>query len=306
MHPAYFIDCPTTPQQFEQAAYAFLAAGNYTPDDIFEEMSATQQLLQLPFYYYQIGYEGKLKAETGHKHTDTYIRLNKKKQRSITTWHPHYEYITGETDVLLYAGNSHAAELIDLMQATQCSASHLKIINPGDTALPALQASFVYSMEAQWAGYGSAIALARIDAYERERRTSMLLRDIDIQVKLHIRQKRSVLIPCWLLKYTYNDADYWVAADATNLARITGTRPTDQRMKEKIREKRRSGWITGVAASAGAALVWATAFQPPALSIFIGGAGIAITWLITEMFAVAKLKRATRERLLYRKALKGK
>jgi hypothetical protein len=306
MQPEYFIECSTNAQAFEKAAWQFLAEGEYTPDDIFDFIKGARQLQQVPLYYFDIGYEGSATGEVGHSRTETYVEFDKEQTRSVTDWFPYSEYIHGETDALLYAGKVCEDWMLAMFEGFKFKRSQLKKTAAGDKEAAALGALFVTTMDEGWNRRGRQIALNKVQQYESDRLKEKDIRDLNISVKLSEQEKYSLVAPYWFFNYTYSGSAYTVIADATNLGRITGTRPTDEKLKTKVQETRRSGWIMGIAASIGSAIVWATAFDPPELSILIGAAGLTLTWLVTEFWSVARLKREARERRLYSKSLKGK
>ena len=115
------IPLTVTQDDLEKRAYAYMAGGNYTPDDMLEAATFTKrELLYVPAYLFKVTYEATWTASFGYDRTEhytEYVTVTKRsgnhsyetqeprtKTKTVTDWRPANGVDSGIFPVSTYAG----------------------------------------------------------------------------------------------------------------------------------------------------------------------------------------------------------
>ena len=111
------IPLTVTQDDLEKRAYAYMASGNYTPDDMLEAATFTKrELLYVPAYLFKVTYDATWTASFGYDRKEPYTdyrtvtRNNRQHQeaytayRTVTDWRPTNGVDSGIFSVSTYAG----------------------------------------------------------------------------------------------------------------------------------------------------------------------------------------------------------
>ncbi len=237
----------TTEAAFKQSLLAFLAAGDYTPDDVFEQVEVRHQtgLFAATFLY-----EGTARihwtASAGFRRTESYVENRlvheggktvsrpQTATRTVTDWRP----VSGESlqdyRLCVVATPALPTELHPLLERVEGLAptDALPPLDPAALRGFALE-PFTGSPEENF----QRVAQARLNA-ELERLTKARIPgDEHKQVSLtstrtHERCTR-LYRPVWFATYTYKGDRFAYAMDGVS-GKGQGTRPEDRQLRERV------------------------------------------------------------------------
>jgi hypothetical protein len=237
----------TTEERFKQSLLAFLAAGDYTPDDVFEQVEVRHQTgLYAATYLYEGTARIHWTASAGFRRTESYVenrlvqeggRTVSRPQtatRTVTDWRP----VSGESlqdyRLCVVATPALPAELHPLLEVVDglVPTDALAPIDPAGLRGFALE-PFTGSPEENF----QRVAQAKLQA-ELERLTrSRIPGDEHKQVSLtssrtHERCTR-LYRPVWFATYTYKGDRFAYAMDGVS-GKGHGTRPEDKQLRDRV------------------------------------------------------------------------
>lgn len=298
--------------QFERAVFQWLAAGDYTPDDIIENIINANNAMYLPMYFFNMDYFGTMTASVGYPRQvdyyewNDYMKRNERRTRTETDWHPFSQNVLGEVSALCFAGKGIPDQMAEHAQQTEFRQNEFIQFNQSDWK----NANFIdfgFSPQQVWAERGD--PEGRKQAWNQSVRQLPGNQHRNISVNVSFREKlfRSVLIPYWVFFYQYEGTNYYVFMDGNNPNRISGSKPEDSQRKNKVQGIRLKYWSIGIITSLVALFIKCKmneedfSFEKPNWIIFV--VGLVITGIFTSV-EVGKIKNKsikTRQEKLARK-----
>jgi hypothetical protein len=309
----FYISNKLSEKQFEDIVYKWLIDGDYTPDDIIENIITDKNLLYLPVIHYQKKYTGFCNASLGYQRAEDYYEwdnVNKKqirKTRYVTDWHPYSQNVAGATDVLVFAGDENLNVISSFIEDMGWGANDLVVLDSNAKKSENINSEFNLSIEEGWRLKGNKKSLEVAYIQTANQLPSKLVNNLNLNVDFSEINTRKVIVPYWLFNYEYKSKYYYVAVDGNSTERIYGTKPEDTKRKKKVANVRWAGWLTGI---------FLTAFTLYLLidrdldnldfdlkSVGTGLGGLILTGIITETIVthIKKSSKLTRERKLKEK-----
>ena len=296
---------------FEAVLLEWLAAGDYTPDDVLSRALVQEHLgLLVPLYRAQGTWRGSFTASAGFDRTESYVdhetrfedgehkQVPVTKTRTVTDWRPMSGEASGSYDLILIASQRVPEGLRDFCQqraraheeGEPLSADHLD---------DCVAESFEQPFAAVWEARGAAELDQLIDAEVRTRIPGDRARHIrpDIQ-----REERSITgryQPFWVATYAYGGETYTFALDGTDPAHADGRRPEDaerrQRIQALFKPLRTWGIIWAVCLFVGFLII-----VPAIIAVVVGIPHLIYlyTQASREKTAILDASRAVRQQLL--------
>ncbi len=283
--PDLIIPMKVERQDLEDAVYEYLAAGDYTPDDLLESAVFSKvERLYVPSYLFNGGYEAIWTASFGYDRTETYTDYetdNNGKQRAVTRtrtvtdWRPVNGVATGAFEVFSYAGSRDVPlELIE---------------DPvGRDGVTRFDAAYVRGLDCEGFSQGEGSVYAArgkdminevIDAGVKQHAQGDQQRDWNWNASLTGEQSFATLLPVCHLVFDYNGKSYSIWSDGCDARQmIADEAPVDNSRKQTVHR----GFIPfGVGAAAAVFALVQNHYQlprPGLLAAALGGALIYGLW----------------------------
>lgn len=253
MEVDFYIKNRVAEQEFEKIAYTWLAQGDYTPDDILENIISEKDLLQLPLYFYRKEYYGNCSASLGFEEEQYYREwddFNKKyveKSRWVTRWQAFSQDVFGEVSVVVYGEPTKYTQITNFIEAIQWKGEDLNQLEYDNPNYPIFINSFKFSARERWEDRGVYIANEIVKRKVSNELPSRNVRNLSVNVGFSDKRSFSLIAPFWIYFYDYNGERHFLIVDGSNPNRIDGTRPVDTESKEGISNIRWVCWFVGVA-----------------------------------------------------------
>jgi hypothetical protein len=309
----YIIHNKVSEQDFERVVYQWLSEGDYTPDDIIENIITTNNLVLIPLYYYKNDYFGSCSASLGYNRTehyqvwnDTYKR-HETRSRTVTDWFPHSQMVQGTVITLVYAGDKNLEAIAAFAENMGWRGEDLNRVQQNASDYPSIVGLFQSSSADSWNTKGYKKSYNAALQYTIPQLPSRLVQNLSLNIKFTEKTFFSLVAPYWLFMYQYEDKNYFVVVDGNDPSRVDGVRPEDKKRKNNVIALRWFGWIGGIVAS----LFGVCFFSGQRLSdldftgknIGIFAVGFILTWIIVEgkVSSIKKKSIKTRQEVLKKK-----
>ena len=234
----------TTPNQFEIAALKWLSEGDYTPDDILEGSLFNNQVgMYLPMWLFTGKYDGEWSASSGYDRQEEYWDKSfdgkklVKKTRTVTDWRPSNGNCKGNFTFLATASNESSVprSVKDFSHGVEFNAGELK-----DFKLEYTQGFSLIELELEndeaWNYHGESQANSYVESQSRQRIPGDRYKDFYVNAVYDINTKLSCYVPFWLRNYNYNESEFYLYMDGTNVLRIDGVRPKDAERENIVKD----------------------------------------------------------------------
>lgn len=309
----YIIKNKVSEQDFEQIVYKWLAEGDYTPDDIIENIITQNNLALMPLYYSKDDYSGSCSVSLGYQklvEDNVYDNVNKKwvrQSRWITEWQPHSQAIQGNTVTITYAGGKVINPISIFFENMGWKSEELLSIPPDAPRYDEMCNLFKVSKNDSWDIRGGKKAYNQAFQQTIPKLPSSIYNNLVLNIKFTETMFFNVLAPYWLFSYEYQEKQYYVLVDGNNPGRIDGLRPEDKKRKSEVIKVKWFGWLVGILATILALYIVAGQDFDKIVwnwtNFGIGLAGLILTG-VTVAYEVVKIKdksKKIRQQLLANK-----
>jgi hypothetical protein len=299
----YVIRNKTPEKDLNKIIYNWLIDGEYTPDDILESEITIRELLYLPLIYYAKKYSGSCSASLGYERREDYYdwdaiaKRNVRKTRTVIDWHPYSQNVTGETFVLIYAGNDTFKVHENFLEKMKWNREDMILAET--TTFESFLSDNVYliSIEEGWSrkGYSKSLLNAQIDVGFKL--PSQRVNNLNLQIEFQDISSYKIIAPYWLINYEYKKKTYFILMDCSSTERTIGGRPEDKERREKVSSERTKGWIAGLLFTFLAIAIYCDAKLERFdwKSIAIGIIGVILTAIFVER-GIKKIKTKAKEK----------
>lgn len=291
-------------KDFEKYILTWLSEGEYTPNDILDNISSQRSLCFLPFYHIQKAYSGDFRARLG---------LDKTRNRTIYNYNTkRYEeeayrvteyYQVGHkfhNEVSLFALNQEVGKgsmfeaiekelrknqktIDDLYQIDLSSFDKKQIHEPE------------YQSEDLFEQRLKNELVNQIKTQELRQYNYNTVSHADVDVDFTNISDTLFYVPYWVLVYTYKQEQHYAFINASDTLQRGGTRPIDKECKKTVRAINLSYWGAGITSTGLAAYAAVLGYQDynqsNTLEMNIYSVIIAIGGLLaTHLFSKKKIK----------------
>ena len=225
MNLDYIIQNKVTEQDFEQIVYKWLAEGDYTPDDIIENIVTQNNLALMPLYYSKDEYQGYCNVSLGYQrqvYENVYDNVNKrwvKESRWVTDWRPHSQPVRGNTITITYAGGKVIEQISSFIENMGWKAGELHSIPSSAPRYNEMCNLFKVSKDDSWDIYGCKKAYNEAVQQTIPTLPSSLYSNLSLDIKFTEALFFNVLAPYWLFSYEYQEKQYYVLVDGNKAGR---------------------------------------------------------------------------------------
>lgn len=281
-------------EQFENIVEEWLSGGDYTPDDIIENLISERNAKLLPAHFYKARFSGTVSANLGYDRREYYTVYNSQtkkhetKSRTVTDWRPFSQQVQGEVNACEYAGDKTFINLANFIDGTGWNQNDIIIpdqaasIDKKITNLFALDHNQTWNDRALKRCYNKANTKARAGLPPSD-----WVRGFNSNLVFDVYSIKSVILPFWIYTYEYQNKVYFVVVDGNNPARITGERPINKKRRNTVFALRWIGWPSGIYLSFKLADTYANGPNYDyewgflkTIGLFL--LGFVITWTIVE------------------------
>lgn len=300
--------------EFEDLVESWLSEGDYTSNDVIEDVINERNAELLPLHFYHVRYSGTVSAVLGYPRTEVYYVYNpttKKQERrtkTVVDWRPYSGPAYGEFPSIQYAGDKGFHFLSEFFSGTRWQANEILVPN-ADASLQ-LATNFKYDLKETWDNRVSEKSRDKILKDVKNSLPSTLVKNFNPNIEITIVSTQSVLAPFWIYSYDYKGKQFNVVVDGNNPSRITGDKPTSSKRKALVYFIR----LLGVFMTAGI-ILFMTAYQEqyppssPELGYLYTTLAVIAYWFFSSRIVKtikhnSKQKRA--EKLAQRKELRAK
>ena len=246
----FIIKNKVSEENFEEIVYDWLSDGDYTPDDIIENIITEHNLELFPVHYYNCSYTGEVSASLGYTHEESYWVYNpetkrqEKRTKTVTTWRPHFEKVNGKVGTVLYMGESRFDFLRPFIESTRWSKNELVKID--DDAGHQLAKKYKKDLTQAWNETGINESYRKATNYIKNNLPSTLVNNFKANLKFNVFARGSAMIPFWIFMYDYKGKKYYVSVDGNNPDRIDGKKPENKKRKYTVIAVRWIGWLSTI------------------------------------------------------------
>lgn len=303
METIYFIQNKVTENSFEDIVFNWLIEGDYTPDDIIENIVSEKNLLYLPLIFYKMKYFGYCNATIGYQRAEDYYEwdnYNKKqirRTRFVTDWHPYSQPVSGQTSISVLAGGENLNSISLFIEDMGWNSNdYIKL----DLASTPFKYSFHISIEEGWElkGYKKSYDSAYKQIFSQL--PSKNVNTFNINIDFSEIAVYKLIVPYWYFTYEYESKSYFVIVDGNSPNRISGTKPEDRKRINMVDTYRIGGWLAGILFIILCIYIYFDMefknfeINLESLGIIIGG--IALTWslveyLVSNTISISKKRR---------------
>jgi hypothetical protein len=251
----YIIKNKISERSFETLVLEWLSEGDYTPNDIIENITSGKNLFYVPIHFFKHEYSGSCSASLGYQRQeyyylwDAYNKRRVQKSRLVTDWIPHSQNVQGVTSVSVYAGDAGLDFIAEFVENMGWGEADLQKPNNIDSVYQEYLQSFKFTIEASWSNQGMNKAYNNAVHQTIPLLPSKLVQNLALNIKFYRQTAFSLVVPYWVFLYDYKKRKYYVAVDGNNSSRISGSKPVDTIRKNKVMLLGWFGWIVGVLAS---------------------------------------------------------
>jgi hypothetical protein len=253
-NPDYIVPFRVSEKQFEQAIYKWLAEGDYTPDDILENIITGQNRIHVPMYYFKKNYQGSCSASVGYDEQEFYEEWNasskryERKSKWVTKWQAFSKPIQGEVEVIGSGSRTTNGNLIsDICEHAKGVAwNNYDLKESKNEVAENSLSNFDLSPSASWNETAEKDAKAIIYQKTLPTLPTIKVKGFIIEVMFNDKNHFSMLLPYWVFEYEYGDNKYFAYLDGLNLNRIGGSRPEDNSRKSFVKNTKWKYWLCGI------------------------------------------------------------
>jgi hypothetical protein len=280
MKVEYIVQNKVSEQSFEGAIYEWLSQGDYTPDDIIENIITEHNLMYFPVHFYKCSYVGTATASLGYNRKEYYYEWNEsrkrqeRKSRIVTDWLPHSQNAFGKVHTTVYAGDSKYNFMRSFVEGADWSSSDLMSIDNDAGRSQKMLSVFKIEPTAAWNQSGIQECKEKASREIVRSFPSSKVRNFNANLQFTLDSYTNVVLPFWVFMYDYNGKPYYVAVDGNNPSRISGVRPEDKARKNKVSTIRWLGWLTAIISAYFGAVAYSDA--DPSAEFGVLGVGIII------------------------------
>jgi hypothetical protein len=296
----YVIQNKVSEQDFEQIVYKWLSEGDYTPDDIIENIITQNNAIWMPVYYFRVDYNGSCSVNLGYQEQEFYSEYDYstkqyvRKSRWVTRWKPHSQPTRGTAYATVYVGEPVPDKIISFIEDMGWAAEELIEVEHGSQYYSKVVSLFQYSKQDAWKNRAYEKVFMKAAQQTSKELPSMLQRNLVLNIDFTEKLFFSFVAPYWLFNYKYNEKQYYVAVDGNDPSRIDGIKPEDKKRKNSVIKLRWFGWLTGLLAVLIALYIFSgenldETFDANWGNFGIVAAGIIFTWVLVEL-EVRKIK----------------
>ncbi|MBC7775180.1 MAG: hypothetical protein H7246_07050 [Phycisphaerae bacterium] len=302
----YIIKNKVSEQDFERAVYNWLAEGDYTPDDIIENIITQNNLVLLPLHFYMNDYQGTCSASLGYSRTeyyqvwnDTYKR-SETRSRMVTNWVPHSQPVQGTVTTVVYAGDKNLEGIALFVENMGWRADELNQIGQNEANYAPVLSLFKVNGSDSWNNKGAKKAYNSAVQQTLPLLPSNLVQNFNLNIRFSEKKFFSLVAPFWLFIYEYQEQQYYVVVDGNDPSRVDGIKPEDKKRKNSVIALRWYGWIGGIVASLfGVYYFSGQTFAELEINwknIGIFAAGFILTWILIESKVTSIKKKSIKAR----------
>ena len=250
MQPDYILGNNISKQDFEKIAYQWLAEGDYTPDDVLENIITEHNLGLMPLYFLKAEYYGNCSVSLGYRRQEYYYEwddFSKKqirKSRTVVDWHPHTQPVQGVTTTITYVGNPLSERAMTFIEDMGWTAEALQRLPDNIPRYDEVCGMFKLDYNESWAQKGLKKAYQEAVQQTIPKLPSLIQSNLTLDIRFTEKLFFSVLAPYWLFKYEYKEKLYFLIADGHTPTRIDGTKPEDKKRKNEVIKIRTVGCST--------------------------------------------------------------
>jgi len=233
-------------EDFRRTLLEWLVQGEYTPDDLLQQMLVRDHTgIYVAFYEFSGSYRADWNASAGYRrresYTDTQSRFHDGewlqesvlRQRTVTDWQPASGVARDEFQVLCAAGKLVEGPLAGFCEVRAAGSA-------GEPLETAHQHIDGYLLEAPRPAEEcfEQRGRAQLDQVVRQKVLSRIPGDTSRDEKWDLEitglNHRVFYRPFWLASYTYDSTHYEFILDGRDITRFRGNRPVDKQRKQRI------------------------------------------------------------------------
>lgn len=296
--------------EFRAIAYNWLAEGEYTPDDIIENIVTSNSLVLFPFYHFEHQFSGSCSFSLASIHSYNYYSIDKngnrvKQQKADITWTNKNLPINGQVNILAYAGEYIDAPWNNFIERTVWKPIELIKRSFSSDKYNYFMRSFKASKETVWNDKAVYRAYDKALEHTKNHMKKQYYKDLNLSIKFDEVASYHILAPFWLFTYDYAGDKYYIIVDGNDSTRVEGTKPQDNKRKGRIKNIRRVGWnVHAVVLLAMNMFRWryegTEIYENRSQLIFGAGIGLMI---LNEVIIRDVIKSIKAKSLAYRKAI---
>lgn len=245
----HLIETKLTEEQFLNNVQKFLHSGEFTPDDITNDLSYNYSVKNIPLFYYRKEYKGIVHAELGIEKTDAqqFKDLNTP-HRSITyiEWQSVSFPVQDEVQLFLYAGEDYDDWIVNFFESIWIKEGDLKHIPVINLKYDKLGRLFKYDKSVLWRRRGITKAYSKIRPYAYSKIRGERTRNYKFEADFFDKISFSLIYQFWIFNYKYDNEYYQIIMDGLDSKRLSGTRPIDKTKKNKMKLKKLRIWLIGL------------------------------------------------------------
>jgi len=249
----YIIKNKVSEQQFETTVYDWLSDGDYTPDDIIENIITVDHLLYLAVHHYKSLYKGNVSAMLGYKRWEYYTVYNSQtkreetRSREVTDWKSYHSPVEGNISQVVYAGEKEYDKLTSFVEGTGWTNEELVPLDANTGQDSKFINKYTLNRIDCWnslgikKSYDKACSKILFQMPPRDN-----IKGFNANLNFNLTYQASIILPFWVFKYTYKEKDYYVSVDGNNPNRVDGVRPENKKRKYTVIAIRWIGWISTI------------------------------------------------------------
>jgi hypothetical protein len=248
----FIIKNKVSEQDFEETIYEWLSQGDYTPDDIIENIITEHNLMYFPVHYYKSSYVGTATASLGYDRREYYsvwndtTKKHERKSRIVTDWKPHSQNAMGNVSATIYAGEAKFKFISSFIEGTGWSGNDLIRLEEDTSRNQKFLTMFKRDMNDAWKN------TALQESHNKASREiingfpSSQVRNFNANLQFKVTDYASIVLPYWVFMYDYEGKPYYVAVDGNSPSRVSGIRPENKKRKNQVRAVRWIGWLSAI------------------------------------------------------------
>ncbi|MFK7979268.1 MAG: hypothetical protein AB8G86_04765 [Saprospiraceae bacterium] len=248
----YLIKNKVSEENFEATVYDWLADGDYTPDDIIENIITEHNLMYFPAHFYYSNYKGEVSASLGYMHEESYWTYNpetkrkEKRTRTVTTWQPYSQNVNSYIGVLIYAGESRFDFLRPFIEDTGWGKNDLIKVDDDTDRYQNFKKKYKKNLLDTWNEIGINESHRKATNEIKSNFPSNIISNFKANLNFKIDHNFSVLVPFWVFMYDYKGKKYYVSVDGNNPHKIDGVKPENKARKYTVKAIKWVGWLSTI------------------------------------------------------------
>ena len=298
----FIVQNKVSEQAFESAIYEWLSQGDYTPDDIIENIITEHNLMYFPVHFYKCSYVGTATASLGYDRREYYyvwnesLKRQERKSRIVTDWMPHSQNAFGNVEATVYAGDSKFNFMRSFIEGAGWSSRDLNSIDVDAGRSRKMLSLFRLEPIEAWNQSGINECREKASREIVNSFPSSKVRNFNANLQFKLESYTNVVLPFWVFMYDYQGSPYYVAVDGNNPSRISGVRPEDKARKNKVSIIRWLGWLTAIASAYFGAGAYSDANPSAEFKVLGVGVLILIVIIIIVESIVSNIKNTSKKK----------